>query len=63
MRRKIALGKLCELCVQVLLIFSRPVEIDSDNSIEFEDALIGDDDDIFGDPTPQQRIRSLSKFE
>lgn len=36
-----------------------PVEIDSDNSIEFEDALIGDDDDIFGEPVPQQRIRSL----
>lgn len=40
----------------------RPLEIDSDDSIEeFEDA-INADEDIFAEPVPQNRLKYLSKL-
>lgn len=40
----------------------RPLEIDSDSSVEeFEDALNADED-IFSEPVPQNRLKYLSKF-
>lgn len=48
------------LCLTLEL--SRPLEIDSDNSVEeFEDALNADDEDIFAEPVPQNRLNHLSK--
>jgi hypothetical protein len=41
---------------------TRPLEIDSDSSIEeFEDAL-NVDEDIFAEPVPQNRLKYLSMF-
>lgn len=43
--------------------FNRPVEIDSDGSVdEFEDA-INADDDIFSEPVPQNRLKYLSELK
>lgn len=43
------------------LFSRRPLEIDSDSSIEeFEDALNADED-IFSEPVPQNRLKYLSK--
>lgn len=40
----------------------RPLEIDSDSSVEeFEDALNADDD-IFAEPVTQNRLKYLSKL-
>lgn len=47
------------------LIFStnRPLEIDSDSSVEeFEDALNADED-IFSEPVAQNRLKYLSKIK
>lgn len=45
----------------LFFFFFRPLEIDSDSSIEeFEDALNADED-MFAEPVPQSRLKPLSK--
>lgn len=42
--------------------YHRPLEIDSDSSVEeFEDALNADED-IFSEPVPQNRLKYLSEY-
>lgn len=56
------LTKSSEAAATIIFCSYRPLEIDSDSSVEeFEDALLNADEDIFSEPPPQNRLKYLSK--